>query len=587
MLNCMMHEPFYASGKYVNEHLGLYAGWTTLEGSFSDCMPVYNEKKDLILLFSGENFVDKEVVDQLKSQGHECGNSTEARYLIHLYEELGEERFLQQLNGWFSGLLVDLRQNKTILFNDRYGMGRIYYYEGKDAFYFSSEAKALLKVCPELREIDLKGLGEFFTCGAVLENRTLFPKIFLLPGGSKWTFNNSSIKKDFYFRPSEWENQPILDKETFYKKFKETFLHILPRYFDAKQPIGMSLTGGLDTRMIMACMNLHPWTLPCYTYGGMYRDCYDVKIARKVAQLCQQTHQVLRLDENFLSDFSENAEKTIYITDGCTDVSVSHEAYLNRLARSIAPVRITGNYGSEVIRSINYLRADILPVGLLQPDFENLTKEAEQIFTKANTGHQLSYAVFRLVPWHLYGRLIAGQSQVTTRTPYMDNDLVGLMYQAPEEIRRSKEPSFRLIADSNQALSGIMTDRGVGWKSNYFFSKLARLFRETSFKAEYFYNHGTPDWLARLDYRFRKLHPEKLFLGRHKIEHYRIWFRDNLFDYIQSILLDEKSLKRPYVNRHFLEKIVQGHVNGQGNFTREINRMLTAELIQRLLIENI
>ena len=57
--------------------------------------------------------------------------------------------FLEKLNGWFSGVLLDLRAQKLVLFNDRYGVNRIYYHEDASGFYFSSEAKALLKILPE------------------------------------------------------------------------------------------------------------------------------------------------------------------------------------------------------------------------------------------------------------------------------------------------------------------------------------------------------------------------------------------------------------------------------------------------------
>ena len=68
-----------------------------------------------------------------------------------------------------------------MLFNDRYGMHRLYYHESKEAFYFAVEAKAILEVCPDLRRADPRGLGEFVACGCVLENRTLFEGIYVLP----------------------------------------------------------------------------------------------------------------------------------------------------------------------------------------------------------------------------------------------------------------------------------------------------------------------------------------------------------------------------------------------------------------------
>ena len=586
MIDCMMHESFYTSGTYINNQLGICIGWVSHKGSFSDCMPIFNEKRDMVLLFSGENFVDREVINQLKGQGHDF-DSSNASYLVHLYEEK-EDSFFQHLNGWFSGILVDIRKSKIFLFNDRYGMQRIYYYESKDAFLFSSEAKSLLKVKPELREIDMKSLGEFFSCGCVLQNRTLFPNVFLLPGGSKWTFHKgNNVKKGFYFKPSDWENQPILDMDTFYSRLRGTFSKILPRYFSSKQSIAMSLTGGLDTRMIMANRDNSVGSLPCYTFSGMYRDSYDAKVARKVADTCHSIHHVLCVGRDFLSDFPGYAEKTIYITDGCCDVLGSSEVYLHKLARDIAPIRMTGNYGSEVLRRQSTFKLVSLCKKTYHPDFGNYIQEAGTAFTNISEGHKLSFSVFKEIPLNLYGAFISAQSQLTLRTPYMDNDLVELVYQAPVEATTTSEISLRLISDGNPNLRRIITDRGAGGRSNYFFSKCTRLYLELLFKMEYYFDYGMPNWLAKIESIFTPLHLERLFLGRHKFLHYRIWFRNELSGYIQEILLDKRTASRPYLSKGFLEEMVNDHIKGVRNYTNEMNKILTTELIQRLLIEDL
>ena len=150
-----------------------------------------------------------------------------------------------------------------MLFNDRYGMHRIYYHQSKDAFYFAAEAKAILAVRPELRRMDSRGLGEFVSCGAVLENRTLFEGIHVLPPASAWVFRNGSLeRKGSYFHPREWEDQETLDPSRYYRELRETFTRNLPRYFAGHERIGMSLTGGLDTRMILACRESDPGFTP-------------------------------------------------------------------------------------------------------------------------------------------------------------------------------------------------------------------------------------------------------------------------------------------------------------------------------------
>src|SRR5206468_7424374 len=142
-------------------------------------------------------------------------------------------------------------------------------------------------------------------------------------------------------------DQSPLEAESYYREIRETFARNLPRYFNGNERVAMSLTGGLDSRLIMAWRKSPPDSLPCYSFGGMFRDCQDVVVARQVARACGQFHEVIPVGDEFLSRFPRYAERTIYLTDGCADVSRSPDLYVNEKAREIAPVRMTGNYGGE------------------------------------------------------------------------------------------------------------------------------------------------------------------------------------------------------------------------------------------------
>ena len=131
----------------------------------------------------------------------------------------------------------------------------------------------------------------------------------------------------------------------------------------------MSLTGGLDGRMIMAWAHSNRGELPCYTFNGTYRDCADVRIARKVAAACGQSHQTIMVGNQFLAQFPQLAEQCVRITDGAMDVTGAAELYVNRLARQIAPVRLTGNYGSEILRRYVAFRPHALPPEMFSSDF--------------------------------------------------------------------------------------------------------------------------------------------------------------------------------------------------------------------------
>jgi asparagine synthase (glutamine-hydrolysing) len=584
MVQSMLHEKFYVSGTFINEDLGLSVGWISHAGSFSDCMPIWNEAKNICLIFSGEDFRDRSEIDQLRIKGHSF-DSTNASYLVHLYEEMGLA-FLGRINGWFSGLLVDLREQKAFLFNDRYGLGRICYHEHEGALYFASEAKALLKIMPKLRALDPKSLGEYFSCGSVLQNRTLFSGVSLLPGGSVWTVSKvQPIKKELYFHRGLWEEQSTLSESHYYEKLKETWGRILPRYFRENEQSGLSLTGGVDSRMILAWAPCLPGQLPCYTFGGRYRDCNDVKLARRLASLSQQSHQIIHVDREFLSEFPALAEKTAYVSDGNLDASGSIDLFVQRRARQIAPIRVTGTNGGEMLRRLVAFKPMRLREDLFEVDMAGCISAATSTYTEERNCHRLSFTAFKQAPWYMNSKFVVERSQITLRMPYFDNDLTMLSYQAPPQIAQEIGPALRLVADGNPTLGRVGTDRAFLLKGLPGIARARHLLQEFTFKAEYAYDHGMPQWLARLDHSLAPLHLESVFLGRHKFHHFRVYYRDELSRYLQEILLDPRTLSRPFIRKQVLEEMVRGHAAGYCNYTLEIHKLLTIELVQRQLIE--
>jgi asparagine synthase (glutamine-hydrolysing) len=580
MVKTLCHESFYTSGTWIDENSGVYIGWVARENSFADGMPVCNERGNLALVFSGEDYPEPDTERRLKERGHrfEAG----AGYLVHIYEE--DPRFPKNLNGRFHGLIVDREDRTAKLFNDRFGLQRIYYHESNDAFYFSAEAKAILQVRPELRSIDERSLGEFIACGCVLENRTLYRGIYALPPGSAWNFRDGVLKeKTVYFDPHEWEEQEPLSAEAYYEQLRDAFTSTLPRYFNGKEKIGVSLTGGLDTRIIMAWRKPEPHSLPCYTFGSMFRENQDVRLARRVADICNQTYQLITVGQECMSRFPHYAERTLYLTDGAVDISRAADLYNNEEARKIAPVRMVGTFGSEIILGAVMFKAVQPKTDIFRPEVLARVAEAAETYKKQFAGHATSSLVFRQPAAYHFGVLMLEQSQMTMRTPYLDNAIIRAVFKAPRENR--EDVRLRLIEDGNPELARLRTDRGLGGP-NRFVAALNRAYLEFTFKAEYAYDYGMPQWIARVDHALAWFHLERLWLGRHKLFHFRIWYRTILAKYVQEILLDPRTLARPYLKREGVERVVQGHLKGNRNYTTEIHRLLSLELLHRLFVDS-
>ena len=552
MLSCMMHEPYYTCATYQQDALGVYAGLVAIEGDYSSRIAMTNDARDKVMLFSGEIF-------------NEAG---EARQPIQLYEELGED-FLAALNGWFSGLVVDIPAQRVILFNDRYASHkRLYFRETPDAYYFASEAKALLSIFPECRAFDLEALGEYFVCDCALENKTLFRGIALMPGGSAWTFTRGELHKRAYFDPAEWENQTSLEQDAFDDAFVALFKQVVSRYTGGVQPVGMSLTGGLDTRMIMAAAQPSPGALPCYTFGGMYRDSFDVLLAREVAGLYGQPLHVIRVGHAFLDDFATHAARSVFVTDGLAPVNISDEVTINRAAREIAPVRLTGKFGSQVMRGASLLAACPPPERLFDAAFLPCVVQARHTLDsiRQQVAHRLSFVLFRELPWYWAGSSVAESSQLTVRSPFLDNDLVRLLYRAP--VRDFAGHGFQVgaIQAYDPRAMRVRTDQGLGGTAPPGLRDLTRLGYRFLSVGDRLYNwEKMPDWVAQADARLAWTGLYRVFLGRQRFRHYRKWFRDELNAYVQQVLLDGTTLQRPYWHGATLRRMVVDHTTGRAN----------------------
>src|SRR5262249_39662399 len=155
---------------------------------------------------------------------------------------------------------------------------------------------------------------------------------------------------------------------------------------------------------------------------------------------------VLTAGPAFLSAFARYAARTVHLTDGEVDVSLCPDLFIYEQSRQIGPVRLTGNYGGEVLRGVRAFK----PARPLPPGFggglRDRVAEAQGTYEEVVRTHPVSFAVFRQAPWFHHGSLALEQSQITSRTPYLDNDLVRTVFRAPDGPSVGRDVCRQLIA---------------------------------------------------------------------------------------------------------------------------------------------
>lgn len=584
MTRCMKHKSSYTLGTYAIPEMGIYAGWVAHENSFAAAQVLANERRDIALIFSGEFFQDRERRGEL-TRTQAAGKSDEPSWLVALYEELGD-RFFADLNGVFSGLLVDKRRGKAFLFNDRFGFERIYWHETEDVLYFASEAKALLRILPELRDFDFEGVAQFLTFGSTVRPRTLFRNIQLMPGASVWCLDNGRCSRRKYFSPEDWESQSLLSIEDFEAKFEETFKSVLPRYFQSRSQIGISLTAGLDSRMIMACLPDTVLEPICYTFSGQNRETLDARLAARVATACGLNHQTISIAEDFLSDFASYADETIYITDGYLGAFSAHELYLNRKASVLAPIRLTGVFGGEILRGVSFLKPLGLSGDLVSPDFRPYMNSA-RTKVRPETSNLVTRAAFHDIPERRFATPAVSRSQLTFRTPFLDNEIVSLAYRIPKGFRTSQAPVVSLVKHNSSSLSAIPTDQQQLGRSPPLVAAFKRMISRITFKADHFQRVGLPRGLSPFNPLFRLASSTLGVPGLHKFVDYRAWMRRELSPYIANVLDDPRTRSNPLWNRSFLENVSHKRRHSFDGHTAEINAIATLETVERLLFREL
>jgi asparagine synthase (glutamine-hydrolysing) len=311
----------------------------------------------------------------------------------------------------------------------------------------------------------------------------------------------------------------------------------------------------------------------------------DDRLAARVARACGLEHRLLRLGNDFFSDFASHVDRTVYITDGCLGVMGAHEIYLNEQARRLAPVRLTGNYGSEVLRGVSTLKPIDLSRNLFSPEFgHSLTSSPRSVVHRSE--HAVTLAAFREIPWNLFGYFAADRAQVSFRTPYLDNRIVALAYRAPGSLRTSPLPAVSLVRKTAPFLYDIPTDMGEMGGMRGVPGALGRIFAKTMFKVDYLNNEGFPHWLSRLGPLLQRFAASFRMVGLHKYLHYRSWFQEELAGYLTGILEDQRVRQSPFWNSQFIEHIAREHIRGRKNYVREINAVLMIEAIERLFLRD-
>gem|GEM_PF-5681983 len=574
MSEIIMHEPFYKRHFYEYPDLGLHACRVYLDHEHAPNLTVPEEPESVRCVFSGELYGLDELRAELPHNDKVSSKNLSIEELIAQLYLLKGKSFLRLLNGWFNLLIVDSRDNSVLVANDRLGLQRMYSCQlSHNGILFAPELKCF-KEFPDLDlSLDWKSVAQSFKYNCILNNNSFYREVKRCPIASSFTFRDGKWHIDEYWKPEEQLRQSRMSINRFMDKTADVFESIIPDYYAPGQTC-LSLTGGLDTRSILSVLSRNGVNLPCYTFGGMFRDSFDVKLACRLAKHFQNRWDKVELGLGFLDSFEHWADKAIFISDGIARLTTCHEYYLNLQARRFGTIRLTGKYGSQIVRGVSMLKDRSPDLRIFSPNFLDRYMMSDQ--KPLETGIA---ALLREELPQLEGiRHTLEAAALTVCTPYTDNRFVDTILSAPHIEDDSLLQKY-IIMRNAPGTSRIPTNRGELMRDR---SILTELFYKSFNFVDSVYNwEKLPSWALPMCRLCDISGVSRLFIGRNEWIHYRKWFTKALRSYIDGRVLDPGTLSRDYYDGNFIERMMRSHYAGSGNFTSEIDKIASFETWRR------
>jgi asparagine synthase (glutamine-hydrolysing) len=305
--------------------------------------PMFNEDGSVAVILNGEIYNYRELRAGLEANGHVFHSTSDTEVIAHLYEDFGDQLFTR-LNGMFAIAIWDRTRRRLVAGRDRLGEKPLLYHEGRHGLVLASEVKAVLEFPGVPRDVDEASLALYFTSMYVPAPRSIFRSIRKLLPGHFLTFDGQRLDIQRYWQLSNDVDRTAKEGDLV-DEFKSLFADAVKMRMVADVPLGVFLSGGIDSSAVGAYMALaHSGPVRTFTVG--FADEVDERpYARLVAERYRTVHQELLVEARLEDEF----EKIFgYLDEPFGDSSVVPTHVISRAAREHVKVILTGDGGDEL-----------------------------------------------------------------------------------------------------------------------------------------------------------------------------------------------------------------------------------------------
>src|SRR5215469_1946908 len=236
----------------LNNCVFLHKRLSILDLSPNARQPFFNETKTVMGMCNGEIYNHVSLRDFLLGKRHCLGSNSDSEIVVHLYEEYGE-KFIEHIEGEYAIAIWDKIKGELFLYLDRWGVKPLYYSQTGDALCFSSDFVSLAREFLTRKTIDIDALNQYIVFRYVPAPNTLFEGIKKIPGGYYVKVKNNTVELIKYFS-LEYNSTPTFEVNAINRVREQTVQAIQSR-LRADVPLGVFLSGGIDSAIVVAAMH--------------------------------------------------------------------------------------------------------------------------------------------------------------------------------------------------------------------------------------------------------------------------------------------------------------------------------------------
>ena len=296
MTRTIIHRGPDDAGYFIAGPLGLGFRRLSIIDLAGGHQPMSDAEETVWVIFNGEIYNFRELRQDLESRGHRFRTKSDTEVVVHGYKEWGTGVF-DRLNGMFGVAIWDVRNQRLVLARDAMGIKLIYYAIQDGTVWFGSEMRAVIAGLGQRPEVDPVALNLFLRYRYTLAPLTIFKGIEKLAPGTMLVVEAGRIRKERWYRyaPAPFSS-PKSDDQACHELL-ELYRAAVGRHLISDVPVGILLSGGLDSGLLLALMNEHGGPWPAYTvgYGESFED-DELADAAETALLLGARHVPVKLD---------------------------------------------------------------------------------------------------------------------------------------------------------------------------------------------------------------------------------------------------------------------------------------------------